>query len=372
MPLDNKETQRNFELYSNHRFLKRIRWAQIAAVLLVLLFAVLDVLSLPAHVWQQTLLIRFGIILPVFLLVWRASFIEALQQKLQWAITAAALIAGLAVVGILWVARWEQTPLPYEGIILVTIFFYFLVGLRYHGVMVCGWLTCVAYIAMEAWAGLSGEQLLYNSMFLISANVIGSVGCYFLDSATRQGFLAEQALRGLAERDPLTGLFNRRAFDERAERSVRQAVRERSPIAVAMIDIDFFKAYNDHYGHAAGDEALSQVGEVIRRNVQRPLDLAARYGGEEFVGLWYGLSEADALAMLETIRREVEELGLAHARSDVAQVVTLSAGVVGFVPGDAQALKDGLRRADQALYLSKQNGRNRVQAAVNDADRSTG
>ncbi|SDS01362.1 diguanylate cyclase (GGDEF) domain-containing protein [Halopseudomonas xinjiangensis] len=367
MPYINNETQRNFELYYNHRFLNRIRWAQIAAILLVVLFAILDVLSLPSHVWHQTLMIRFFIILPVFVLVWRASFIEALHQRLQWVITAAAVIAGLAIVGILWVARREQTPLPYEGIILVTIFFYFLVGLRYRGAMVCGWLTCVAYIVMEAQAGLSGEQLLYNSMFLISANVIGSVGCYFLDSATRQGFLAEQALRNLAERDPLTGLFNRRAFDERAERSLRQAVRERSPIAVAMIDIDFFKAYNDHYGHAEGDEALSQVGEVIRRNVQRPLDLAARYGGEEFIVLWYGLSEADALVMLETIRRDVEELGIAHARSDVADVITLSAGVVGFVPDGVEDLRQSLRSADQALYQSKQSGRNRVQGADTEA-----
>ena len=355
------DRQQHFELYFNHRFLNRIRWAQIAAMLLVLLFAVLDVLSLPAHVWKQTLLIRFCVILPVFALVVAASYVESLQRRLQWILSAAALVVGLSIVGILWVARLEQTPLPYEGIILVTIFFYFLIGLRYRGAMLCGWLTCAAYVAMEWHAGLDSQRLWFNAMFLVSANVIGSIGSYFLDSAAHQGFLAEQALRDLAERDSLTGLFNRRAFDQRAERAYRQAAREHRPVAIAMIDIDSFKAYNDHYGHAVGDLALTQVGKVIGRHVQRPLDVAARYGGEEFVALWFDVSEAGALDILEAIRREVQALGLPHARSGSAAVVTLSAGLVGSTPTGPGELKPDMHTADRALYQAKQNGRNKVQ-----------
>jgi diguanylate cyclase (GGDEF)-like protein len=208
--------------------------------------------------------------------------------------------------------------------------------------------------------GLAGEALLNNALFLALANIIGSVGCYSLEYATRQNFLAHGLLQDLAEKDFLTGLLNRRAFTERAERSWRQAQREKQALGVVMMDVDFFKRYNDHYGHAAGDEALRQVARVIGEYARRPLDCAARYGGEEFVGVWYGLDEAQLLAILQDIRSAIEGLGLTHAHSDAAGVVTLSIGMAYLTPQPHQSLGDALRLADVALYLAKEQGRNRV------------
>lgn len=350
----------SFGLYYTQRFLRRIRWAQAAAISLVLVFALLDVLSLPRDVWQQTLLIRFLVIIPTFALLWLASFVERWHEHFQWILSAGALIVGLGIVAILWVARREGSPLPYEGILLVAMAFYFLIGLRYPGAMVCGWLTCIVYVLAEAHAGLRGEALAYHAAFLISVNVIGSVGGYFLDSATHDNFLAQRALRDMADRDALTGLFNRRAFDDRAARTIRQALRERVRVAVAMIDIDHFKAYNDQYGHGAGDAALQRVGKVIAGSVQRPLDVAARYGGEEFVAIWFNISEDEARKLLESVRSNVQQLGLAHANSETAEVVTLSAGMASFVPGEPDSLPEGLQLADQALYMAKERGRNQV------------
>lgn len=250
--------------------------------------------------------------------------------------------------------------------------FYFLIGLRYVGAMVCGWLTCIVYVLAEAHAGLRGEVLGYHAAFLISVNVIGSVGGYFLDSAMHDNFLAQRALRDMADRDGLTGLFNRRAFDDRALRTIRQALRERVRVAIAMIDIDHFKTYNDHYGHGAGDAALQSVGKVIAGSVQRPLDVAARYGGEEFVALWFDISADDALKRVESMRSDVQQLGLAHARSETAQVVTLSAGLASFIPGETDSLTAGLRMADQALSLAKQQGRNRVHRFAADEVQESG
>ena len=250
--------------------------------------------------------------------------------------------------------------MPYEGIILATVFFYFLTGLRFAVASLCGWLTFLAYLAVELISGLNAAVLLYNLFFLATANVIGSVGCYFLEYATRQNFLALGLLQDLAEKDPLTGLLNRRAFGERAEAGWRHAQRERQPIAVAMMDVDFFKRYNDHYGHSAGDDALRAVAQVLGSHVRRPLDVAARYGGEEFVALWYGLDEPAVLRLLDQLRAEVEGLGLAHAESLVAPVVTLSIGLAWLVPQAHQGLADALRLADVALYLAKEQGRNRV------------
>jgi len=128
-----------------------------------------------------------------------------------------------------------------------------------------------------------------------------------------------------------------------------------------MLDVDYFKRYNDHYGHSAGDEALRAVARVIGQQARRPLDITGRYGGEEFAGLWYGVAEAEVLALLEGLRAEVQRLGLAHAKSEVAPVVHHQPGcrLVGAAAAP-RASADALRLADVALYLAKEQGRNRV------------
>jgi diguanylate cyclase (GGDEF)-like protein len=353
------EMEPAFARYHTGVFLVRMRWALLVAIVLFLAFAVLDSISLPEAVRNKILAIRLYLIAPM-LLTWLATFRRGLHEHLQLIGGACALVCGLGVVGIIWVARAHDYPLPYEGIILVTVFFYFLTGLRFVVAALCGWLTLFAYLLVELISGLDAAVLLYNLFFLATANVIGSVGCYFLEYATRQNFLAQGLLQDLAEKDSLTGLFNRRAFGEKADASWRQALRDHQPLALVMMDIDFFKRYNDHYGHSAGDEALRAVARVVGEQARRPLDATARYGGEEFVGLWYGVEEADVLALLEGLRSEVERLGLAHAKSEVAPVVTLSIGLAWLVPQPHQSLADALRLADVALYLAKEQGRNRV------------
>jgi diguanylate cyclase (GGDEF)-like protein len=221
-------------------------------------------------------------------------------------------------------------------------------------------MTLLAYISVELSLGFSGEVLVNNVLFLLLANVIGSVGCYSLEYSTRQNFLAQGLLQDLAEKDFLTGLLNRRAFTDRADRSLRHAQREKQPLGVVMMDVDFFKRYNDRYGHSAGDDALRKVAQVIGEHARRPLDCTARYGGEEFVGVWYGLTEEQLLVILESIRSGIEGLSVSHEDSDAAQVVTLSIGVAYLAPQPRHSLEDALRLADVALYLAKEQGRNRI------------
>ena len=207
---------------------------------------------------------------------------------------------------------------------------------------------------------MPASVLLYNGFFLGTANVIGSVGGYFLESATRQSFLSQMQLQDMAEKDFLTGLLNRRAFSARAENSWRQALREKHAIGVAMMDVDYFKRYNDHYGHAAGDETLKKVARVIGDLARRPLDITARYGGEEFVGLWYDVSEENMRAILEKIRAGIAALNLPHAASETSDRVGISIGLAYLEPQPHQSLEDALRLADVALYLAKEQGRDRV------------
>jgi diguanylate cyclase (GGDEF)-like protein len=159
--------------------------------------------------------------------------------------------------------------------------------------------------------------------------------------------------------DGLTGVRNRRGFDEQLATEWGRSVREGSALSVILLDVDFFKRYNDHYGHQAGDACLRAVAGFLRQALKRPGDLVARYGGEEFACLLPGTALEGALAFARQLGAGVEALALAHAQSAVSPVVTVSLGVCtasGNEPGSAEAL---LRRADAQLYAAKAAGRNR-------------
>jgi diguanylate cyclase (GGDEF)-like protein len=155
-------------------------------------------------------------------------------------------------------------------------------------------------------------------------------------------------------------LYNRRAFDERLDREWRDCLRGGQPLTVALLDIDHFKRFNDHYGHQAGDRALLRVAAVLAEVVRRPRDGAGRYGGEEFVLF---LPETDlhgARVLLERVRANVEALAIPHAESSTAPVLTVSIGCVSETPTSTSGPEELVAQADQLLYRAKQQGRNRV------------
>ena len=168
-------------------------------------------------------------------------------------------------------------------------------------------------------------------------------------------------------RDGLTGLWNRRSFDERLEECWREAARKQRALALVMLDVDHFKAYNDAMGHPAGDECLCKVSLALRSGVLRASSMIARYGGEEFVVLLEDTDGAAAAKIAERLRTAVIGFALPHPRSETAACVTISVGAASAVPtleGDHKAL---LAAADAALYRAKQAGRNRTM--VQDDDR---
>lgn len=174
---------------------------------------------------------------------------------------------------------------------------------------------------------------------------------------------ANRQLQALSATDGLTGLANRRKFDQEWEQEWFRAVRQSLPLAVAMVDVDQFKAYNDHYGHQSGDVCLKLVAQTLSHSVQRSGELAARYGGEEFVVILPGLNAAEAAAAMERVRDAVQALGLPHARAAVAGVVTISAGVAACVPQPGDDPARLVQAADAAMYRAKASGRNRVEVA---------
>lgn len=167
-------------------------------------------------------------------------------------------------------------------------------------------------------------------------------------------------LEHLSVRDGLTGISNRRYFDQYMEMSWKTCARSEKPLSLIMADIDYFKAYNDNYGHLQGDDCLIQVAKGIEACVKRPMDFAARYGGEEFAVVLPETDGDGAMMVAENIRKRIEELELPHEFSNAGKSVTLSLGVATLLPSQEQSIEELICKADKALYKSKSSGRNTV------------
>ena len=168
--------------------------------------------------------------------------------------------------------------------------------------------------------------------------------------------------------DGLTGIANRRNFDQTLEKEWRRALRKGDILSLAVVDIDFFKKYNDYYGHLEGDKCLQDVSSILKESLYRAADLVARYGGEEFVVLLPSTTNVEALVVLERIRSNVEELRIPHKMSEVAEHVTVSIGLASAWPGADKTSSDLIRQADTALYQAKNSGRNRICCASDNED----
>ncbi len=170
---------------------------------------------------------------------------------------------------------------------------------------------------------------------------------------------ANLELEKLVNIDGLTQVGNRRCFDDRLKMEWERLSRESQPISLILFDIDYFKRYNDCYGHQMGDDCLTRLAQSVKRALSRPADLVARYGGEEFVVILPNTNLEGAIAVAQKIRFAIANLDIAHQNSDISDIVTISLGVTSLIPNSMQDPAILIRQADTALYSAKQQGRNR-------------
>ena len=352
------------ELEAEYRLSRRDtdrRWARMSllvALSTVLGFAVIDHWVLPGPRIAHSDLVRFSLHLPMVLTMLVLTGEKYFDRWYQVCIQIAAPLFGLGTVIMATQASPEQLPLISARLVLAAFFFYFMLTLTLAAALRTNAILMGAY-AIGALAGaIAPHVATYQLWTLFCANLIGACGCYALERANRMAFLDRRRLAEVAMHDGLTGLLNRAALEDQVRKLYQQAARDRVAVSVVLIDIDHFKAYNDHYGHQAGDQCLRDVAAAVRRAAhRRPLDLVARYGGEELIAVLFGADRGHAESTARAVLESVRELRIPHLGSLTRPYLTASVGAATLNPGSEYSHDLAVQMADRALYAAKEYGR---------------
>ena len=259
----------------------------------------------------------------------------------------------------------------HAAVIFAVILFYAMAKMRFYTTVFWALMAGLTHWLACLWLDLSPTFQEVQAYF-ITANLIGMGITYIIEQRERSIFLqallldidkAEQQrlynnLEKLAREDPLTGLANRRYFDERLRMEWSRCQREQKPLSLVLLDIDFFKQYNDLYGHQAGDLCLTMVARALQKEASRPAELVGRYGGEEFIILYPNVDIGQIKKTLLRIQQRIMDQAIPHEASRAATVVTASLGAATVYPVPALHPEKLVSAADQMLYKSKESGRN--------------
>ncbi len=341
--------------------LPRMRTGFLLASGLYLIFLLVRVLAESGPAATLGFLVRCTIIGAMLLTV-VVSYTHA-RRGLVPLIFASYAVFGGGVTAIELIGHHYGIDRHYEGMIFVTIHAYVLSGLVFRQAFSAALLIFVFYAVGGWFGGLAGKAWGYELFFIGLLNMLGAVALYLLESVERDNFLRKHLLKEMAGHDGLTGLYNRSAFLDHFGRALKQAAREQRTLGLLMLDLDYFKQYNDLYGHLEGDVSLRRVALTVRNEFRRPLDLFARYGGEEFIGLWYDIEPASLERLARTVRDEVAAMVIPHEGSP-CEKITVTVGAIAFRPKGGESLLALIRQADAAMYEAKASGRNGVVTRV--------
>ncbi|TYT74961.1 GGDEF domain-containing protein [Desulfobotulus mexicanus] len=341
------------------------------ALLFFIIYAVADYFMVP-DVYQTAWILRFLVALisiPILIAIASSSV-----QKHVDVLMLVALMSGVcSILILLLISRSPMAAHYHTGLFIFVIFI--AISIRFRLALGVCLLILILYTTALPFMPAMPLPAKLNS-FLVMGTIIllCLVGCYQIEYRQRRDFLGNQMKKNDALRlqhlnrhltelslsDPLTGLANRRHFDESLKLYWRRAERSGDPLAILFMDVDNFKAYNDNYGHPAGDECLKSIARILKAYSRRPFDLSARFGGEEFVMLLPHTGDDEARIIAEKIRSSLEGLAIPHAFSGVAGYLSMSIGVATAIPDETGDEQDLLESADAALYRAKSSGKNCV------------
>ncbi|HAG93442.1 MAG: hypothetical protein CMK83_26765 [Pseudomonadales bacterium] len=354
------ELESEFRSFFHARNVVKQRGAIMVGIILLLLLIPLDIAHLDGDILTFYLIARVWITIPILVVALLFTFRENLRR--YFSVFSFFIITFIGITTNIQVVYGLQAGLfaPYEGAMLLIMVAFFLGGMYFRQSLACIIIIALSYMLLSEIYLVPYQYKLHQYFFIFATCLIGGVSAYTLEYQVRISFLQRGALKCLAKTDPLTGLFNRGALNQKLTHLTEYAYREQKTITLMLVDVDFFKYFNDLYGHLKGDDCLVKVATALARNCQRPLDFAGRYGGEEFLLMWFDAAPNEARTFAEKTKRSIDQLAVPHNASEISDIVTISGGMVTGVPTRPHLAEAILHQADQSLYRAKESGRNRI------------
>lgn len=319
----------------------------------------------------------YGWVGMIIVFAWLLAFIPSMNRWFDYYVclgSTGAVALTFTLINVL--EHGQNNVLFHAAMMYAVVIIYGFVGMRFYTAMFAGWSGGLIGIAISVWLNGSIDWTYLNRTYTFSS-FLGMALAYAIDRQHRENYLQDcmielnrlelmrqaQQLSILSQQDALTGLANRRYLDEVLENEWKRSIRHEVPITIMMIDIDFFKLYNDTLGHIQGDQCLRRIAILLGSISSRSGDLAARYGGEEFLLLFSMTDKDQALIQVQRLMQLMQNIGIAHPRSNVSKYVTISVGVATTTPHLNDSLSEFISQADHALYVAKNNGRNQYHVA---------
>ena len=335
--------------------------------------------ALPAEMRFEWI-VYYGWVGMIIVFAWLLAFIPSMNKWFDHYVclgSTGAVALTFTLINVL--EQGQNNVLFHAAMMYAVVIIYGFVGMRFYTAIIAGWCGGLIGIGISTWLNGSIDWTILNRTYTFSS-FLGMALAYATDRQHRENYLQNcmielnrlelmrqaQQLSILSQQDALTGLANRRYLDEVLENEWRSAIRHKLPITIMMIDIDFFKLYNDALGHIQGDQCLRRIAILLGSISSRSGDLAARYGGEEFLLLFSVTDKDQALIQVQQLMELVRNIGITHPKSTVSKHVTISVGVATMVPHLNDNLSEFISRADHALYTAKSNGRNQYHIATSD------
>ncbi|XZT50099.1 GGDEF domain-containing protein [Acinetobacter baumannii] len=316
----------------------------------------------------------------IVLIAWILSFINKLNQWFDYYVgigSSAAVAITFILINVL--ENGQDNVLFHAAMMYAIVIIYGAVGMRFYTAIIAGWVGGLIGILVSTYLNGDIDWTFLNRTYTFSS-FLGMTLAYATDCQHRENYLQNcmielnrielmqqaQQLSLLSQQDALTGLANRRYLDETLDNEWRRALRHETPLTIMMVDIDFFKPYNDSLGHLKGDQCLKDIATAISSIAARSGDLVARYGGEEFLLLFPMTNAQQAKIQAERLMNAIKKIAIVHPCSSVSPYVTISVGVATTIPRLNDSISAFVSRADHALYQAKTNGRNQYQIALNE------
>ncbi len=350
--LEKAETKKKYVRWISNSKLLQIRAISALTAILYVVATVTDHLIAPPELLGMMTLFHLYILPPfllfISLLTWKKRFTTQVQVLLM-------IAPMIAVLGNLLVTTSLEHPSMRLTEIYLIIFWLFNVsGLRVWFATISAGIIVLSVLLMYIfYFTFPLEYFVMHCFWLLSSFSFGFVGAYLLERSYKTTFIHQEHLKLLAETDKLTGLYNRSKLDALLQKELKRSQRYKHPFGLILIDFDYFKDINDKYGHQAGDDALVEIAELITQHL-RVNDIAVRWGGEEFIIIYLDIQKEELLRLTQELHQKIQQ----HTFKDVGKQ-TASIGVTLYHKDDT--INSLIKRADQALYLSKKRGRNRIE-----------